>query len=540
MSLVLEAHGENGSCQPLALRPHALLRLGSALNADLCYREEPRLSAFQAELRLKGETLTLRKAPRAVNPIYIHGSEQSHADLSPGDFFVVGNTRFVLVHHDDELSPNGNGNGHPHTEVAERPLPERLRLLSLLELPEILRLRSSDEALAHVASMLRLITEARWVEISSPDGFRVRDAAEDNVPMPDADPALLEQAHAKSPHPVHAGGPEGAWCIACVLPVSGERELQFVVQGSDPAGVSLQEKSRFTGLIADMAARNLGLKRLEDFKQKLERYFSGPVVSKILDSADPAELEPRLARATILFFDIRGFSRLAEQESAQALAGVQELRRVMTAMTEEIFSENGVVIQYMGDGILACWNVPYEDPQAEDHACRAALKMVARLRETAPQWHCGIGIHTGDIVAGSLGSEQVFSYNVMGTVVNQASRVEGITKVVEAPILVTSEVAKRLLPGTATSRRVGKFQPVGMETALELFQLSPAGAEDPLAGNMEMGLQAFERGEWEKAYNQLDTLPAGDLPARYLKALAEMHRRKPPKDWKGVIELEGK
>jgi hypothetical protein len=57
---------------------------------------------------------------------------------------------------------------------------------------------------------------------------------------------------------------------------------------------------------------------------------------------------------------------------------------------------------------------------------------------------------------------------------------------------------------------------------------------------MEQGLQAFERGDWDAAYSHLDALPAADLPARYLKAMAEMHRRKPPKDWKGVLELEGK
>jgi adenylate cyclase len=322
--------------------------------------------------------------------------------------------------------------------------------------------------------------------------------------------------------------------------VSGEKELLFILRGIGGGHEDLKEKGRLTGLIADMAARNLGLKQLEGFKQKLERYFSGAVVSKILDASDPSELEPRQARATVLFFDIRGFSRLAEQDSKEAMSGVKKLRGVMSAMTEEVFSENGVIIQYMGDGILACWNLPFEDLQAEEHACRAALKMVARLAKEEPAWRCGIGIHAGDVVAGSLGSEQVFSYNIMGPVVNQASRVEGITKLVEAPILITAEVRGRLSSRTALARRLGQFQPAGMSAALDLYQLLPLNTPPEQASNLEPGLQAFEEGNWDLAYSQLNPLPASDLPARYLKALAEMYRRKPPKNWRGVIELEGK
>jgi adenylate cyclase len=524
MSLLLEARREDGSSTRLPLAAEAVQHLGSAASAEIRYLDEPYLSEFQAELELREGTLSVRQSPQATNPLFFQGHENPIVHLHPGECFVIGHTRFFLTEVPDPAAG-------PLVEAPEA----RLRLMNLLELPEIFRLRSARESLAHVATLLRLVCEARWVEIRGPGGVLARDAAEDNLLMPPPDPGLLEKALGESPRPQVQVFPGGAWAMACQLTAPGEGNLLFIVQGQGATEASLQEKARFTGLIADTAARNLGLKRLEDFKQKLERYFSGKVVSKILDSADPAELEPRLARASILFFDIRGFSRLSEQGSQQALAGVQELRRVMTAMTEEIFSENGTVIQYMGDGLLACWGLPYPDERAEEHACQAALKMLARLEATAPQWRCGIGIHAGDVVAGSLGSEQVFSYNVMGTVVNQASRVEGITKLVEAPILVTEEVAKHV--EGSQKRRVGRFQPAGMDTALELYQLLPPGTK---AGDMEPGLAAFERGDWDVAYHQLDALPAKDLPARYLKALAEMHRRKPPKDWRGVIELEGK
>jgi adenylate cyclase len=537
MKSVLEVRRLGGLAKRMPLREGAAMSLGAAEEADLRFIDEARLSAVQAELRLKSGALKLRKLTQATNPVYVNGQAVVEAKLLPGECFVVGETKFTFMQEADDLALGTLSGGQD--------LSQRLRLLDLLEIPEILRLRSAQEALTHVAGTMRLLVGALWVEIRGADGqVLAGDAVKDRSPAPSPALDLMERARLSSPLPVwsQAAGTNGStpWAIACAMPVSGQGEICFHVFGRGGGDQSLQDRARLVGLVADMAARNLGLRRMEDFKQRLERFFSGQVVAKILDSADASELEPRLTRATVMFFDIRGFSRLAEQTSAAALASVRELRRVMTAMTEEIFSENGVVIQFMGDGILACWNLPYEDSHAEDHACRAALKMVRRLRETAPQWKCGIGIHAGELVAGSLGSEQVFCYTVMGMVVNQASRVEGITKVVEAPILATGEVVSRLSPESCRRRRLGIFQPAGMSLGLELHQIMPLEAEASGAGSIQEALSAFEAGQWETAYNLLDRQPASDLPARYLKALAEMHRRKPPKDWRGVIELDAK
>jgi adenylate cyclase len=128
----------------------------------------------------------------------------------------------------------------------------------------------------------------------------------------------------------------------------------------------------------------------------------------------------------------------------------------------------------------------------------------------------------------------------MGAVVNQASRVEGITKAIEVPILITKEVADKIIPGTVATRRVGRFQPAGMDTALDLFHVTDPPLNKENENLYTMGLEAFERGEWEKTYEILDKLPPSDRPGRYLKAMAETYRRRPPKNWKGVIELSEK
>jgi len=206
-------------------------------------------------------------------------------------------------------------------------------------------------------------------------------------------------------------------------------------------------------------------------------------------------------------------------------------------MTDEIFRENGVVLQYQGDGILACWNVPVTEPNHVDRACRAALSMTARLSSMSGGWRCGVGLHTGEVVAGAIGSEQVFSYSVMGSVVNQASRVEGITKAVETPVLVTREVAEKVSCEVAVPMRVGRFRPLGMAVALDLYDLSLPPANDKRMECFGKGLDAFEKGEWEAAFDALGELGTRDRAARYLMLLAENYRRHPPREWTGIIEL---
>jgi adenylate cyclase len=302
----------------------------------------------------------------------------------------------------------------------------------------------------------------------------------------------------------------------------------------------LNDNARYVGLVADMVGRSLSLNKLQAWQERLNRYFSAPVVEKILRSKDPKALEPRLAEATVMFFDLRGFSKRTEGRNEKILEYLGELKEVMTAMTGEIFAENGVVLQYQGDGILACWNLPTPDPTHVDQACRAALAMVRHLAAMPGLWSCGVGLHGGEVVAGAIGSEQLFNYSVMGAVVNQSSRVEGITKALEVPILVTGAIAARVSSEVALPVRVGRFRPVGMATALDLYELQLPPGQKERNETFGQGLVAFESGNWDQAYESLSRLGAGDRPARFLVALSEEYRRHPPKNWDGVIELKEK
>jgi adenylate cyclase len=331
------------------------------------------------------------------------------------------------------------------------------------------------------------------------------------------------------------------WVICAAAKVPGEPALLFYVAGSDAQGQTPRpEVARFVGLVADIVGRSFSNDHLQEWQGRLRRFFAPPVIEKVLAGPDLSALDPRLAQSTVLFFDIRGSSRRSEAQNEVILGYVRELRKAMTAMTEIIMEEGGVALQYMGDGILACWNVPLGDPDHVDRACRAAVRMAAGLGRVTAGWKCGLGIHTGEVVAGAIGSDQVFAYGVLGPVVNQASRIEGITKIIGAPILVTKEVVSALSPGVALKRRAGRFQPAGMDVALELYELrDPRSDQAPLSA-YEAALADFEAGRWTEAYQALLSLTKRDGPSSYLKLYMEGSGLKPPEGWNGVIALDQK
>ncbi len=556
MKAVLEVLRQGEETLRFEIGENHVVVLGRSDESDWAVPHEKFLSRRHLELRMKAGRLMVKRLSGSANPVFHKGEEKESFLLESGDQFVVGKTRFhfaLLSSRKEELKPDLKMS-MSQEEVYRQggDVPARLRILDLLELPELLRQKAESDSFTHIASLLRSVAGGAWSQIMRPGGRVLAvDSAMDSSGFKTSR-TLIEEALKHAPQPFlycWSGGDqslsatlqEGAdWAVCAATQIPGEEPLLFYVAGQGASEAALKDNCRLVGLIADMVGRSLSVQKLEGLKERLQRFFSGQVVSKIIESSDTEELNPKLTEGTVMFFDIRGFSKLTEGKAEKILDKTGQLRDVMTAMTEEIFRENGVVLQFLGDGILACWNLPFPDPNHVNRACRAALAMVAALEKVAPEWRCGIGIHTGQVVAGSMGAKQLFSYTVMGPVVNQASRLEGITKIVEVPILATKEVAEMISKETAVVRRIGKFQPAGMNVALDLFEIHPLPEDLDKAKLFAKGLEEFEKGLWEESYEILDHLPPSDRPARYIKTLAEMHRRRPPKDWKGVIELSEK
>jgi adenylate cyclase len=561
--------------------------LGASSAADLRVTGEPYLSRLHAVIHPFLDCVAVERLPDARNPIVFKGSTNDKFELRSGDYFVIGSTRFHL-YADKEAGDEQEG-----IELKKQPAPDyqltippeelrarggrrdRLRLLDLMELPEILRTKGRNEFYVYACGLLRMATGAQWVRvltsISGKHTILAEDASVDRSMDKPISQALVDAAVKEAPKPVayswkHAAdgsldatAHEGVdWAICCAMPIPGEVPvLMYLAGATDAVGgylgqetesgaqTFLRDTARLVGLVADMIGRAMSLQKVEMWQSRLGRFFSGRLVSRILEAEGTDELAPKIAEATIMFFDIRGFSALTENNLERILEYESDLRRVLTAMTDCVHDHEGVVLRYMGDGMLACWNVPYALPNHVEQACLAALGMVAEMEAVSDGWSCGIGLGVGQVVAGSLGSEQIYAYDILGAVANQTARVEGITKIVGVPILVTSEVAQRIKSENILTRRVARFRPAGMETEVELFTIDRASSDpaqrqallDRLAVHAK-GLEAFEAGNWEEAFNILHPIVQDDPAARYVYKLAL--QGKPPRDWNGVVELSQK
>ena len=192
-------------------------------------------------------------------------------------------------------------------------------------------------------------------------------------------------------------------------------------------------------------AENEHLKMLEAFKG----YFSPHILNKILNE-ESVTLGGTHREITVLFSDIASFTKISEEIPAKKLVNL--LQEYFTAMTEEIFATDGTVDKYIGDSIMAFWGAPIDQPDQADRAVTAAINMMKRLEKLKAKWlqegypivDTRIGINTGVMLAGNIGSDKRFDYTVIGHEVNVSSRLEQLNKEYGSKIIISDSTRKRL------------------------------------------------------------------------------------------------
>lgn len=264
--------------------------------------------------------------------------------------------------------------------------------------------------------------------------------------------------------------------------------------------------------------------------------------------ANPADisLEGEQRTMTVLFADVRNFTALSEALSPTQLKAV--LNRYLSAITEVIFQHHGTIDKYVGDLVMAFWNAPLDDPHHARHAVEAALamqqRMVALRKEFAaeglPEFHIGIGINTGPMNVGDMGSQYRRAYTVLGDAVNLASRLESLTDVYGVPILVSDSTRKQA-PGFIY-RPVDLAQVKGRSQALVISEPLVAQAD---AGNtvkstaqrFDVAVSAYQAGNWPTAQRLFDALardyPDDPLCHLYLSRIAK-HDGVAPAGWSAI------
>jgi len=210
-------------------------------------------------------------------------------------------------------------------------------------------------------------------------------------------------------------------------------------------------------------------------RDNLTRFLPRPVADRILAEGE-SRLQPVQREVTVLFTDIRDFTTLSENMPPAEL--LRMLDDYLGNMSQIVKGHDGVVNKFLGDGMLAFWGVPEDDPQHAERALAAALSMRARLREInagraqdgLSVIRFGIGIHTGIVAAGMLGSADQHEYTIIGDAVNVASRVEGLTRRFDTDILVT-ESTWNLGGGGFSARRLASEQVKGRAEPVVVYAL---------------------------------------------------------------------
>ena len=181
---------------------------------------------------------------------------------------------------------------------------------------------------------------------------------------------------------------------------------------------------------------------------------------------------------TVLFSDIRAFTSVSEKGEPEAI--VAQLNEYFSRMVPIVFAHKGTIDKFVGDMIMALFGAPLDDPDHADHAVETALAMSAGLAQLNREWTAagrppldiGIGINTGDMVAGNLGSEDIMSYTVIGDQVNLGSRLESLNKDFHTRVII-SEATRAALKGRYDIRALGEVVVKGKSVPVKIFSVVP-------------------------------------------------------------------
>jgi adenylate cyclase len=295
-------------------------------------------------------------------------------------------------------------------------------------------------------------------------------------------------------------------------------------------------------------AHGYTVKFLSELKQKLQikkqfgTYLSPALVEKLQRNPELLVLGGESRELSIMFTDVRGFTTISEHygEDVQGLTKI--MNRYMTAMTAKIIENNGTLDKYIGDAQMAFWNAPVDEPNHAKQAVKTALQMMGSLdafndeiaKENVPAFGMGLGINTGTVVVGNMGSDQRFDYTCLGDSVNLASRLEGQSKPYGVKIIL----------GERTAHLVADEYPVveldciavkGKKQGVKIYTLAPPNELH------DQWLDLYYRGQWMKAQFLIPQLKnvTPEL-TQYYDNMNERLKEGVPSDWDGTFRATSK
>lgn len=287
----------------------------------------------------------------------------------------------------------------------------------------------------------------------------------------------------------------------------------------------------------------------QQITKQFGQYVPPEIVGELANNPDAMNFEGQAKELTVLFSDVRGFTSISEGLDARELANL--MNQYLTPMTKIIHEKRGTIDKYMGDAIMAFWGAPLNEPNHALLAIEASMEMLARLKSLNedfavrgwPEVKIGIGLNTGVMSVGNMGSDFRMAYTVMGDAVNLGSRLEALTKQYGVSMIV-SEYTAAAVPSFAYLEldRVivkGKVEPVTIFQPLcKLDQLSVTQKNN--LAKYQQAIRAYLNQDWSSAKILLIELAADDVERLiykiYLERIAIFEKNPPPKHWDGVFE----
>jgi adenylate cyclase len=286
-------------------------------------------------------------------------------------------------------------------------------------------------------------------------------------------------------------------------------------------------------------------------KRKLTRLFGQYVPEELVNqmsrSGEDFGIGGEAREMTVLFSDVRNFTSLSEGLPPEELSRL--MNEFLTPLTEAIHHNQGTIDKYMGDAIMAFWGAPLRDPLQATHAVRAALEMVRRVETIQadfmargwPAIRIGVGLNTGTMSVGNMGSEFRMAYTVLGDAVNLGSRLEGLTKQYGVDILISATT--REAAGELVCREIDRVRVKGKHEPVAIYE--PLGwpgevAPESLAAlrQHEHALSLYRSRNWDEAEKifsgLLEEEPGRAIYSIYLGRMAGFRQAPPPNDWDGV------
>ncbi len=275
--------------------------------------------------------------------------------------------------------------------------------------------------------------------------------------------------------------------VVCAPLISKEKSVLGVIYLDNPAGANRfsEDDIQFINAFASQSAIAIEnaqlyekIKREERITERLQRFFSPDVVKKIITEEKAIKSGGENCIATVLFCDIRGYTSLTER--IETMVAVEILNDFLSSMTEEVFLYEGTLDKYIGDCVMAIFGAPVKHEDDPWRAVKCALGMKKRVQELKARWHeklkipdvagfeIGIGINTGEVIAGNIGNEKRLEYTVVSTAVNIASRLEDIA--LPGQILISKNTYE-FVKDQITVKKLPAVQLKNISQKVEIFEV---------------------------------------------------------------------